>query len=251
MNAIARIDAEQITADEFVKILKFNEKFNDLLEEVMVDKLTVHAAKKRGISVSIEEVQERVDQLRRIRGLHRAQDTLKYIESLGLTIEEFERYITDILYKEKMLAAIYTDHAIEEYFRLHSPKFESIEISHIVLDAEGKAKEIFATLEDDPESFASLAEEHSIDMETKSKGGAMGTVPRGKMPADVEAKIFNAPIAKPVGPFVSNDGLIFEIFMVTKKHSAELDASTVKDIRDLLYQEWLEARAQEHRLEVM
>jgi hypothetical protein len=39
--------------------------------------------------------------------------------------------------------------------------------------------------------------------------------------------------------------------MVTDKHSAKLDASTAKDAQKLLHDEWLEARAREHALEVL
>ena len=44
-----------------------------------------------------------------------------------------------------------SDKAVEEYFKLNSPKFDSIEVSHIVLESEGKAKEMVSMLRDDPE----------------------------------------------------------------------------------------------------
>ena len=61
MTTIAKIDDEVITSEEFVRLLKFSGKFDSLVEELIKDRLTVHAAGKQGISVSTEEVQERAD----------------------------------------------------------------------------------------------------------------------------------------------------------------------------------------------
>ena len=44
---IARID-DEITADDFVKTLKLDNRFNTLIEQILIDKLTVRAAKQQG-----------------------------------------------------------------------------------------------------------------------------------------------------------------------------------------------------------
>lgn len=251
MTTIAKINDEELSAHDFVKLLKLNDKFDELIEEVMVDKLAVAAAKKQGIVVSIDEVQERADQFRRLLGLHRAKDTSEYLEGIGVTLDDFEQYIKETLYKDKVRDAVCTDQAIEEYFNLNSPKFDSVEISHIVLDSEAKAKEITALLEDDPDSFKDMVREYSLDEENKDSGGEVGQVMRDTMAEEIEAKIFNASVGDIVGPFNSADGLIFEIFRVTDKHSAKLNESTRKEVEKLVYDEWLGSRAQEHRLEVL
>jgi hypothetical protein len=68
------------------------------------EKLTVHAARKQGIRLSEDEIQQRADQFRRVRGLHRATEMNHYLDALGVSLDEFERFITDGLYQEKMLA---------------------------------------------------------------------------------------------------------------------------------------------------
>jgi parvulin-like peptidyl-prolyl isomerase len=251
MTAIARIDDEELSALDFIKLLKLNNKFDDLMEDIVIDKLTVHVAKRTGMTVSIDEVQQRVDDLRRIRGLHRAQDTLKFLESMGVTVPEFELYVTELLYKEKMLEQITSPAAVEEYFRLNSPKFDSVHISHIVLDSEAVAQELFATLEDTPESFADLAKRYSLDADTRAHGGAIGQVMRGTMPPPVESRIFNAKINEVLGPFHSENGLTYELYMVTERRNASLDAETVTAIQKILHDEWLAAQARDHSIEVL
>lgn len=251
MMQVAKIDEETISADGLVKWLKLNGTFDNLIEELISEKLTVHAAKRAGINITLEEIQERFDQIRRVEGLHRAKDTQEFLQQLGVNLDDFEAYISDTLYKEKMLEEVRRDEAIQEYFSLNSPKFEGIEISHIVVDSENKAREILSLAEEEPDMFAELAREHSLDDDTKHNGGLVGKVLRGELQDEIEAKVFNASAGELLGPFQTPDELFYEIFKVEARHPAILDTETEKEVRRLVYRAWLEARAQEHRLEVL
>jgi parvulin-like peptidyl-prolyl isomerase len=248
MAAIVRIDDETIGVEDFLRTLKLNGQFEGLIEQLVRDKLAVHAAKKQGIPVSPEEIQERADQFRRVQGLHRATDMNNYLDALGVSLDEFETFITDSLYQEKMMEQVCSDKAVQEYFKLNSPKFDSIEVSHIVVDAEGKAKELISFLSEDPDSFAEMAAEHSL-ADTRDQGGRIGKVLRGSLKGDVEAKVFNAAAGDLLGPFPSPDRSFFEIFMVNAKNPATLDEETTAEVRRLLREDWLFARAQEHVIE--
>lgn len=245
MTPIVRIDDEVIGIQEFVRTLKLTGQFESLVEQLVRDRLTVRAAKRHGIRVSPEEVQERADQFRRARGLHRATDTNRYLDALGITLDEFESFITDGLYHEKMMEQVCSSKAVGEYFKLNSPKFDSIEVSHIVLDGEGKAKEMVSILRDEPESFPEMAREHSI-VDTREQGGVIGKVLRGSLKTDIEAKVFNAAVGEVLGPFPAHDRSFYEIFAVNGKTPAVLDEDTAAEIRRLLREEWLSARAHEH-----
>lgn len=248
MMAIVRIDEEVVDVGEFVRLLKLNGQYDSLVEQLVRDKLTVRAAKKHGIVVTGDDIQTRADQFRRVRALHRAADMNNYLDALGVSLDEFEVFITETLYQEKMLEQVGTDSAVEEYFKLNSPKFDSIEVSHILLDTEGKAKEMISYLNDDPDSFADMAREHSL-ADTREEGGVIGRVLRGQLKTDIEAKVFNASPGDLLGPFPAADGTFYEIFAVTAKHPATLDEDVKGEIRRLLREEWLMARAQEHIIE--
>ena len=248
MTTLVKIDDSAISVAEFLQTLKLTGQFEGLIEQLVRDRLTVQAAKKQGLRVSEEEIQERADQFRRVRGLHRASDTNKYLDALHVGLDEFEAFLTDGLYQEKMLARVCGDQAVQSYFQLNSPRFDSIEVSHIVLDAEGKAKEMASVLADDPDSFDEMAREHSI-ADTREHGGMIGKVLRGSLRTDIEAKVFNAAVGELLGPFASADRTAFEIFRVNAKHPAKLDDDTATEVRRLLREEWLRARAQEHVIE--
>jgi peptidylprolyl isomerase len=155
-----------------------------------------------------------------------------------------------MLYHEKMMEKVGNDAAVDEYFNLNAPRFDSIEVSHIVVDSEGKAREIIATLEDDPDSFEDLAREHSL-ADTRDDGGYVGKVLRGALRSDVEAKVFNADEGDLLGPFPSADESYFEIFLVTAKRPAALTEETVAEVRRLLQDGWIAARAREHNIEIL
>ncbi|GAB5094969.1 peptidylprolyl isomerase [Caballeronia sp. LP006] len=248
MTAIVRIDDEVVDVGELIRLLKLNGQFDGLLEQLVRDKLTVRAAKKAGVKLSDDEIQTRADQFRRIRGLHRAADMNNYLDALSVSLDEFEVFITDTLYQEKMLENIGTEREVEEYFQLNSPKFDSIEVSHILLDTEGSAREMISYLNDDPDSFADMAREHSL-ADTREEGGVIGRVMRGQLKPEIEAKVFNAEAGDLLGPFISADGSSYEIFSVTSKYPAKLDQDVAAEIRRLLREEWLVARAQEHVIE--
>ncbi len=250
MSGIVKIDGEVFGTEDFIRLLKLNGRFESLMEDVLKDQLVVRAAKKRGIRLSDEEIQERADQFRRVHDLHRAKDANDYFNALGISLEDFEMFITDMLYQEKVMMQVCNEEAIEAFFQANSPRFECIEVSHIVIDSEGGAKELMSVLSEDPDSFQEMAQEHSI-ADTRTEGGRIGKMIRGCLRGDVEAKVFNAQTGDLLGPFSAGDDEHFEIFRIDSKCPALLDDDARDEIRRLLRDQWLAAKAREHRIEMM
>ena len=248
MTTIVKIDGQAISAAELLQNLKLTGQFEKIIEQLVRDRITVLSARKQGVQVTPEEIQERADQFRRVRGLHRSSDTNKYLDAMGVSLDEFEAFLTDGLYQEKVMQQVCGEEAVRTFFKLNSPRFDSIEVSHIVLDSEGKAKELISVRREDPDSFEEMAREHSIAA-TREQGGLIGKVLRGALRGDVEAKVFNATAGELLGPFVSSDRTTYEIFRVNAKHPARLDEATAEEVRRLLREDWLRARAQEHVIE--
>jgi len=249
MAEVFRIDDEVIDADTFVKLLKLTGRFESLIEDLVKEKLTSHAAKRQGVEPTPDEIQERADQLRRVRGLHRAADMNRYLDSLGVTLEDFEGFVVDMLHYEKMMQQVCDDTAVDEYFQLNSPKFDAIEVSHIMVDSEDKAKEIGSILEEEPEAFEELVSEYSLS-DTRDSNGRIGRVLRGALPPEVEGKVFNAGEGEIIGPFATVGETFFEIFRIDRKESATLTDETREEVRRTLREQWFAAKAREHRVEI-
>lgn len=249
MSVLVKLNDEEITVEFLIKYLKINDQYEEIMEKMLSERITVHMARDKNISVSDAEVQEYLEQVRRVLGLHRAKDTLEYIESTGFSVDEYGEYIRDDLMRGKMLNIVCSKENIEEYFKLNSPKFDTVELRHILVASEGQARELVAVLQDDPEMFEEMATEHSLAMDTARSGGSLGPITRGMLNEGVEAKIFNASANDILGPFEGADGLTFEIFKVDEKHRAELNAKTTESIATILQNEWIKARLGEHNIE--
>ena len=235
MTTIVKIDGQAISAAELLQNLKLTGQFEKIIEQLVRDRITVLRPGSRA-QVTPEEIQERADQFRRVRGLHRSSDTNKYLDAMGVSLDEFEAFLTDGLYQEGDAAGLRRRGRAD---LLQAELADSIEVSHIVLDSEGKAKEMISVLREDPDSFEEMAREHSI-ADTREQGGLIGKVLRGALRGDVEAKVFNATAGELLGPFVSSDRTTYEIFRVAK-HPAKLDEGTAEEVRRLL-REGLAAR---------
>jgi peptidylprolyl isomerase len=249
MAELVRINDEVITTDGLIKHLKLNGQYDNIIEDLVREKLTVQVARKSGLEISPAEVQERADQIRRVRGLHRAVDMNRWLDQIGVTVDDLEAFILHMLYYERMQEHIASDDVVEEYFSLNSPRFDSIVLGHIVVGSEGKAREILAIVEDEPEMFEELAMQHST-AETAAEGGYIGIVTRGSLVSDIEAKVFHADDGEVLGPFGTPDGSSWEIFMIKQRRDARLDDDTRSDIRRVIKEEWLVARARENRIEL-
>ncbi len=249
MSNIATIDDQVITTDSFIRLLKLNGTFDGLVTDLVRDKVAALAAQREGVEIDDDELQQRADDYRRALGLHRAKDTMEYFNKLGVSVDDFEQYIRESLLKEKVLEKVANDEAVEEYFRLNSPRFDSIELSHIAVESEGAARELMSLLEESPESFETLAAENSV-AETAEQGGKLGKVLRGHLSGEIESKLFNAKVGDVVGPFESGDGGQFHIYRVDAIHSASLDDDTRAEIRRGLKEMWLDEKAKECQITI-
>jgi parvulin-like peptidyl-prolyl isomerase len=249
MAAVVKIDDEVITTDQFIKYLKLNGQYDKLVDGFVKDRLTVLAAKKQGICVSPEDIQQRADQFRRVLGLHRAKQMNAFLDAKGIRLEDLEAHITDLILREQILERVLSDTAVKEYYNLNSPKFGTVDISHMVLDSEGKAREMLSILMDAPETFEEMAREHSIA--DAGKGGRIGKITRGSLPPTIEAKVFNSREGSILGPFPCGDGSFFEIIRINGRKPARLDPETSEQIKKRLQDEWLNARIREHRVQTL
>jgi parvulin-like peptidyl-prolyl isomerase len=248
MTNLVRINDEIITSDDFIKLLRLTGRFDGLMDEVVKQKVTVHAARLAGLKADAEAVQEHANAFRRERGLYRAVDMNRFLDAMGLNLAEFEKYVAESLLFSEMNARIENDAAVQEYFRLNSPLFDAVDVSHMVIASEGMAREIVATLEDEPEMFEELARQHSI-VDSKKDGGHFGRVLRGSLQGDIEAKIFQAEVGDILGPFEHPGGVAYEIFRINSRTPAKLEGDTIDEIKKRLRDEWLVARAGESRIE--
>ena len=248
MNPVLQIDDEYISAEEFIGFLKLNNEFPDLMDKLIRNKITVHAAKKKGITVSREDMQQAADDYRRCFGLHRAKETQEWMDSIGITPEDFEAFIAEMVYRKKMNDAILSQESVEEYFRLNAPLFDTADIRHIVVQSEAKAREIIALLEEEPERFEEFVLKYSLDDESKAIGGSLTGIRRGMLPPEIEDRVFNGAENEIIGPYTLNGNQLYEIIRIITVHRASLNDTVREKISETVFENWLAQRFGEHRI---
>ncbi len=135
------------------------------------------------------------------------------------------------LLQDKVKASI-EDNQIEAYFAEHQLDLEEVELYSIRLGNKETAEEIYAQITEEGENFHLLAMEHSLDEESKPRGGYVGKLSRSELTAEIEAAVFGAHPEAVVGLIKTEKG--YNLFKVGAVYPADL-ASTRETIREELY----------------
>lgn len=130
----------------------------------------------------------------------------------------------------KLLATVkVTDDDIKKFYEDNKEAFkenESANASHILVEEEDKAKEIYEKIKNG-EDFAALAREFST-CPSKEKGGDLGTFTKGQMVKEFEDAVFNGEVGKVTEPVKTQFG--YHIIKVNEKNEGrDLDFDEVKD----------------------
>ena len=250
MEDLVKIGNEVVTTDDFVRTIRLKGTFTTVFEDVVDQKILAQAAQKAGITASDEEIQTQANLLRRAMGRHRAVDMMRFLEATHTSVDQFEAFVKELVLVEKQEQEVTNDAAVEEFFKLNSPKFDLVDVLHMALDGEGAAKEVHAILEEDPGQFQTLAMEHSIT-ETRADGGALGKVTRGSLGPEIESRLFNSETNVPLGPFSNEDNATFDIFMVVGREPATLDELTRNQIKRILLEDFVAAQTKETVVEIL
>ena len=86
-------DEMEVTVEEVVDYLRINDEFGNALSEVVTRKLASLAAQDLNLTVTDEELQNAADIFRASKNLHKAEDTEKWMKSIGITTEKLEEYL--------------------------------------------------------------------------------------------------------------------------------------------------------------
>lgn len=213
---VATVDGENITKAEFDKIFEIfktqvemnqdpsiwekeyeGKKYIDLakeqvLDQMVGDRVQLHKANELGITVSDEEVNAEVDKWKKL-----FNSDEKYIEFLT-TLKMDEAYFKDNLKKDLMINKMkekltqsveITDTELADYYGSHINLFYKVKASHILLDTEEEAKKILERVKAG-EDFNALAKEFSTDPSAKENSGNLGYFRHGEMVESFEQAAF-------------------------------------------------------------
>lgn len=239
---VGSVNGREISAAEALRSMKLSNRLSALkasLEDLFVE----DQAKEKGVSVEDAELQAAADDFRRRRGLHSVAATEKWLDEVGLSLDEFERMIERQTLREKLKARVVPDDAVERHFAENRAAFEGAELSQFHVDSRGKAEELLAQINDEGADFTELARQNAIDETARDTGGRVGQVNRKALSPEIEALVFGAKPGEVVGPVETDQGWC--LIKVWSLQQPTLDAALTQRIRDRLFREWLDQQARD------
>jgi len=226
-----------IGPEDVVKYLALSGQSGTIFTEIIRTKEVVTKAQAEGVAASDDDLQEFADNFRSVRGMYGAEETQAFLDSAGLTVDDFEEFCETAVLTNALRDHLAPDSKVEEYFVTNRADFDQARISVIFVSEESLANEIVMQVTEDEEDFHALAREHSLDEQTKYAGGYVGLVHRAMLSPETSAKVFSADDGDVLGPF-DRDGML-QLVLTEEVIKAELTDGVKDAIKERIFSEWL------------
>lgn len=196
----AIVGGEKISYDEWMNALRKNDgktRLRTMIDQTVVDKL----AKQKDIRIDEKIIERDIALLTTTQGVMSEEETAKEEEKWREAIKH--RYQLEALLTEDIdIAAGKVTQYYEDYHKQYDFQ-ASAQFSHIVVKDDEDAEEVMEEL-DQGASFDLLAQEYSIDEDSKDDGGYLGFFVKGSsfipdaymdMAEDMKERSYSEPVA--------------------------------------------------------
>ncbi len=151
---------------------------NELIDLVLVSQ----QARKLGITVFPDEVNEALMKIARANGLSTIEDLKKKLEKEGIVFSEFRMFVKREILRTKFVQGFIRPKALKGIKKGKIEKVRKVRIIYIDKSKPGyldKLEQLEKTLT--PENFAQMAKKFSDDEFTRENGGLLGEVRKGEL----------------------------------------------------------------------
>ncbi|MGB9682764.1 MAG: peptidylprolyl isomerase [bacterium] len=189
---VASVNGQVITKDEFIKAI-ISQNGQSALDGLIENTLIRQEAKKEGVTVTDQEVQDRINSFKTTLGSEEKFASL--LSMYGITEETLKEQLIPQMLAEKLITKdkTITDKELMDFFVKNKSSFDEKEMvmaRHILVKTQEEAQDVLNRLKRG-EDFAKLAKEKSIDTATKDQGGEMGWIGRGAVDSALENVLFS------------------------------------------------------------
>jgi peptidyl-prolyl cis-trans isomerase SurA len=223
-----------------------------VLNDMIRERVLLQEASRRGITVSEEALDARVNKIKA------GYTDSPFHRSLMQRAMDYDRWRRSLL-ENMIMEALYdsvvrdagepTEEEIREYYQQHLDEFlnpEAVQLSQIVVKNRAAAETVLRRIRKG-QSFEELAEKYSIGPE-REESGRLGTYHRGELPEPLETAAFSTPTGKVTSPVETQDG--FHLLKVVSRIPSHLQtekearAEVVRKLsqakKQALYDQWAE-----------
>lgn len=233
-----------------------------VLDNIVEERVVREEARRRGITVSPQEIQDRVNQ--EVAAARAAQQpapgptpssdspsaatdapsaTPTPVPTLSeqdfpSAYEQFlrDRDITDEAFRDAVATVILREKLRDAIGQTVPGSGEQVRARHILVSTEEQARDLVSRLESGA-SFDELARTESIDSSTKDRGGDLGWFPRGIQARDLEKAAFEAEVGKTDVVKTFQGWHVLQV--LEHVQDRPLDPAQLDTLRQRAYSEWL------------
>jgi hypothetical protein len=229
VNTLDQILAFPQTLGLLLKKLHRNGQLASLLREALADQLIGEQARKAGLSVTAEELQNAADSFRRRHGLHTAADTKAWLDGRGLSVGDFEEGLEQDLLAGKVRTLVTAEH-LDRYWQANQAGYERLRLALVLVGREELAREIAAQVQEEGRDMQDVVREQGLALHRAER-----------FRKDLGGPLFHALASAGVGELVGPVGTAgdFTLAVIEEQRPAELDKATRERIQEELFEVWL------------
>jgi serine/threonine protein kinase/parvulin-like peptidyl-prolyl isomerase len=229
---------------------------DDALEFLIEAKIARHEAVSRGIAVTEDELQARVNEVLGYIPEATLNPTITRMQTLvstttPLTQAAFQKYyalylsdvhrmtkMTEMDFRERVRSELYIE-KVKNAVMAEVPRNEDqVHLAQIVVADEATAQAVYARVAVG-ESWDWVAKEVSLDTATKDTGGDLGWIAEGNPPSDLEKAAFAMNYGQIIQP-IQTSATTWVILKLLDKGSRPMSADKYASEQQPYYQQWLQ-----------
>jgi putative peptide maturation system protein len=234
---LVRVDNTVLKIEQAIACLDFIWDETQIITR-LVNVCLIHAElDKDPIDLSDAELQLAMDSFRRAHKLYKPEDTYRWMEQHGMTHEQLESYVADEARVAKLRDCI-TAGRVEDYFEEHRADFDTAFIARIEFCDEASAHQAHEQIARGEMDFYQAAQRRFLTAELSSE--TFAPILRGQALPNLGAAVFSAEPGEVVGPVRTAES--YTIARILSFAHARLDERTRREIKKILFEDWLEER---------
>jgi putative peptide maturation system protein len=196
------------------------------------------------VEITDEDLAAALTKFRRKRRLFTVSQVERWLHDHGTTQVQLETHLRDEVAREKLRERVAAGRE-EAYFHDHRADFDRVRVARLFTPSEEQARQLLARLRDRPEGF--LAEARACFLEHGLEDSLFVTLQRGQLHPEQAEILFSTRPGQVTPPVPSGEG--YELVQALEVVPARLDAATRRQIRDALFERWLEEKRRTARVE--
>lgn len=230
-----------IQSEDIVDTLKQEFKLRSVCQRILFQEIVRSAAAEHNLEITPSEIQAKADAMRLEYKLESAAKTFEWLHHQLVNSDDWEDGIRYKLLSQKLADYLFSED-VEKQFAQSRLDFEQANLYRIVVPYAQVAQELYYQIEENEISFFEAAHLYDIDERRRLQCGFDGRLSRWQLPPELAASVFGASARTVVGPIKTEAG--YELLWVDEFIEPELSTETYAQIRDRMFQTWLERELQ-------